>query len=127
MSGCPNGRSQHHIANIGFYGASIKVGEHPVPAYVAHLGGGYEGGEVAYGKRLKVRLPAKRVPEAIERWIRHYEANRNDGEEFNDYVDRVDTAVFEELVKGDLALPPEFSLETMTTFVDWNRDVPFEV
>jgi sulfite reductase beta subunit-like hemoprotein len=27
MSGCPNGCSQHHIANIGFYGASIKVGE----------------------------------------------------------------------------------------------------
>ena len=27
MSGCPNGCSQHHIANIGFYGASIEVGE----------------------------------------------------------------------------------------------------
>src|SRR4029453_10278620 len=26
MSGCPNGCSQHHIANIGFYGASMKVG-----------------------------------------------------------------------------------------------------
>ena len=24
MSGCPNGCSQHHIANIGFYGASLK-------------------------------------------------------------------------------------------------------
>ena len=28
MSGCPNGCGQHHIANIGFYGASIKLGEH---------------------------------------------------------------------------------------------------
>jgi hypothetical protein len=27
----------------------------------------------------------------------------------------------------DLSLPPEFSLETMQTFVDWNRSVPFEV
>ena len=62
MSGCPNGCSQHHIANIGFYGASIKVGEHTIPAYVAHIGGNYEGGEVVYGTRLKVRLPAKRVP-----------------------------------------------------------------
>ena len=25
MSGCPNGCSQHHIGNLGFYGASIKV------------------------------------------------------------------------------------------------------
>ena len=46
MSGCPNGCSQHHIGNIGFYGASIKVGENTIPAYVAHIGGNYEGGEV---------------------------------------------------------------------------------
>jgi sulfite reductase beta subunit-like hemoprotein len=127
MSGCPNGCSQHHIANIGFYGASIKVGEHTVPAYIVHLAGQYEGGEVAYGQRLKVRLPAKRVPEAIERWLRHYQDTREDGEEFNAFVNRVGTTEFEELVKGDLALPPEFSLETMNSFIDWNRDVPFEV
>jgi sulfite reductase (ferredoxin) len=127
MSGCPNGCGQHHIGSIGFYGASIKIGEHTVPAYIAHLGGRYEGGEVAYGQRLKVRLPAKRVPDAVERWIRYYESERRDGEAFNAFVDRVGTAEFEALVKGDLALPPEFSLESMTEFIDWNRDVPFEV
>ena len=74
MSGCPNGCSQHHIANIGFYGASLKVGARQVPAYIPHLGGNYEGGEVIYGHRLKSRLPAKRVPEAVERWLRLYEA-----------------------------------------------------
>ena len=89
MSGCPNGCSQHHIANIGFYGASIKVGEHTIPAYVAHIGGNYEGGEVLYGTRLKVRLPAKRVPDAVERWVRMYEAERKDGEAFNDFAERV--------------------------------------
>ena len=50
MSGCPNGCSQHHIANIGFYGASIKVGEHTIPAYVAHMAGNFEGGEIVYGR-----------------------------------------------------------------------------
>ena len=80
MSGCPNGCSQHHIANIGFYGASIKVGEHTIPAYVAHVAGNFEGGEIVYGQRLKVRLPAKRVPDAVERWLRWYEAEREDGE-----------------------------------------------
>ena len=79
MSGCPNGCSQHHIANIGFYGASIKAGEHTIPAYVAHIAGNYEGGEIVYGQRLKVRLPAKRVPEAVERWIRFYERDRSRG------------------------------------------------
>jgi sulfite reductase beta subunit-like hemoprotein len=126
MSGCPNGCAQHHIANIGFYGASIKVGDKTVPAYVAHLGGQYEGGEVVYGTRLKVRLPARRVPDAVERWIRHYEANREDGEVFNAFVERVGEKEFEELVK-DLAMPPEFSLETMQMFIDWSRNAPFEV
>ena len=127
MSGCPNGCGQHHLGNIGFYGASTKIGDHTVPAYIAHLGGRYEGGEVAYGQRLKVRLPAKRVPDAVERWIRYYESERRDGEAFNAFVDRVGTTEFEALVKRDLALPPEFSLESMTEFIDWNRDVPFEV
>jgi sulfite reductase beta subunit-like hemoprotein len=126
MSGCPNGCSQHHVADIGFYGASIKVGEHTIPAYIPHVGGVYEGGEVKFGQRLKLRLPAKRAPEAIERWIRHYEANHEDGEEWGAFVQRVGTPELEGLVK-ELSLPVDFGLETMNTFIDWNRDVPFQV
>jgi sulfite reductase beta subunit-like hemoprotein len=126
MSGCPNGCSQHHIANIGFYGASIKVGEHTIPAYVAHIAGNYEGGRVVYGTRLKVRLAAKRVPDAVERWVRMYEAEREDGEEFNAFAARVGSMRFEDEVR-DLALPIEFSLETMNHFIDWHRDTPFQV
>jgi sulfite reductase beta subunit-like hemoprotein len=126
MSGCPNGCSQHHIANLGFYGASIKVGEHTIPAYVAHLGGNYEGGEVVYGTRLKVRLPAKRVPDAVERWLRFYESEREEGEAFNAFAERVGAARFEAEVK-DLAMPVEFSLETMSHFIDWQRNAPFQV
>jgi sulfite reductase beta subunit-like hemoprotein len=126
MSGCPNGCSQHHIANIGFYGASIKVGGHTIPAYVAHVAGNFEGGEIVYGQRLKVRLPAKRVPDAVERWLRWYEAEREDGEAFNAFTARVGTKAFEDQVR-DLAMPVEFGVDTMTTFIDWNRDVPFKV
>src|SRR5205085_2505482 len=54
MSGCPNGCAQHHIADIGFYGASIKVGEHTIPAYIPHVGGRFDGGPVAFGERLKL-------------------------------------------------------------------------
>jgi sulfite reductase (ferredoxin) len=126
MSGCPNGCSQHHIANIGFYGASIKVGDHTIPAYIAHLGGNYEGGEVIYGHRLKARLPAKRVPDAIERWLRHYEENRDGDEAFNDFVERVGTDSFEELV-SDLKMPVEFNAENLMHFIDWNRSEPYKV
>ena len=104
-SGCPNGCGQHHIADIGFYGASIKVGERTtLPAYIPHIGGVYEGGEVRYGQRLKARLPAKRVPEAVERWVRFYESEREEGEPFRAFVDRVGTPAFEAAVK-DLTLP----------------------
>jgi sulfite reductase beta subunit-like hemoprotein len=126
MSGCPNGCSQHHIANIGFYGASLKVGGRTMPAYIPHLGGNYEGGTVIYGHRLKSRLPAKRVPEAVERWLHLYEGERTDGEEFNDFVERVGTERFEAEVK-DLTLPAEFSLETMNQFIDWDRSEPYKV
>ena len=126
MSGCPNGCSQHHIANIGFYGASMKVGGRQIPAYVAHLGGQYDRGEVAMGKRLKVRLPAKRVPDAVERWVRLYEEGRQEGEEFNAFAERVGTEAFEAAVK-ELALPVEFSLETVNHFIDWNRHEPYKV
>jgi sulfite reductase beta subunit-like hemoprotein len=126
MSGCPNGCGQHHIADIGFYGASIKVGEHTIPAYIPHVGGTYEGGDVQYGTRLKTRLPAKRVPEALERWVRYYESDRQAGETFKHFADRVGSAGFEQRVK-DLSLPAEFSLENMNLFIDWTKNAPFQV
>jgi sulfite reductase beta subunit-like hemoprotein len=126
MSGCPNGCGQHHIANIGFYGASIKVGTHTIPAYIPHVGGAYDAGEVAYGQRLKARLPAKRVPEAVERWIRFYESDRQTDEAFNAFVARVGAEAFTARVK-DLSLPAEFNLENMNLFIDWTKNQPFEV
>ena len=126
MSGCPNGCSQHHIANIGFYGASMKVGVRTIPAYVAHIGGNYEGGDVRMGQRLKVRLPAKRVPDAVERWIRYYERERENGEEFNAFAGRVGSEALEAEVK-ELAMPVEFGLETLGHFIDWSRHEPYKV
>jgi sulfite reductase beta subunit-like hemoprotein len=126
MSGCPNGCGQHHLADIGFYGASIKLGEHTIPAYIPHIGGAYEGGEVRLGQRLKARLPAKRVPEAVERWVRYYESERADGEEFTAFVDRVGASEFEQRVR-DLTMSVEFSLENLGMFVDWSKRAPFAV
>jgi sulfite reductase (ferredoxin) len=127
MSGCPNGCGQHHIGTIGFYGASLKIGERQMPAYIPHIGGRAAAGDVAFGKRLKSRLPAKRVPDAVERWLRMYEAERDgDGESFEAYAERVGNERFEAEVK-ELTLPAEFSLETMEEFIDWNRSSPYKV
>jgi sulfite reductase beta subunit-like hemoprotein len=126
MSGCPNGCGQHHIGTIGFYGASLKLGDRQMPAYIPHIGGRAAAGEIAFGRRLKSRLPAKRVPDAVERWLRMYEAEREGGESFEAYAERVGNERFEAEVK-DLTLPAEFSLETMQEFIDWNRSTPYKV
>jgi sulfite reductase beta subunit-like hemoprotein len=126
LSGCPNGCGQHHLGTIGFYGASMKVGDRQIPAYIAHVGGRYEGGELAYGQRVKVRLPARRVPEAVERWIRLYESEREEGEPFNAFADRVGTEPFAAVAK-ELSLPVEFNLDNLQHFIDWNRTDPYKV
>ena len=65
-----------------------------------------------FGERLKLRLPAKRVPEAVERWIRHYESDREEGETWSSYVARVGTATLEAQVK-DLSMPVDFGLDRL--------------
>ena len=41
-------------------------------------------------------------------------------------AERVGVAKFEEQVR-DLAMPVEFSLENMTYFIDWTKNIPFQV
>jgi dissimilatory sulfite reductase (desulfoviridin) alpha/beta subunit len=98
-----------------------------MPAYIPHVGGNTADGEVVYGARLKVRLPAKRVPDAVERWLRMYEAERlNDSEDFIAFTERVGTGRFEEEIK-EIALPAEFNLDNLLEFIDWNRRDPYKV
>ncbi|MGZ5357567.1 MAG: hypothetical protein ACXWF9_01105 [Solirubrobacterales bacterium] len=75
---------------------------------------------------MKARLPAKRVPDAVERWVRLYEEQRNEGEQFNAFAERVGTAAFEERV-SDLSMPIEFNISNLNHFVDWARKDPYKV
>ena len=123
LSGCPNSCGMHHVGNIGFHGAAIKSGERQVPAYHVFVGGSRRAGsQVRIGTLLKSRLPAKRVPIAVERFILNYEEHRADDDEtFNEFADRVGKEYFDGLL-ADLKLPPEFSVKTRQEFVDWERD-----
>ena len=120
MSGCPNGCGQHHIANIGFHGAAMKVGDQQLPAYHMFVGGSYDEGTVRFGTQLKVRLPAKRAPEATQRIVALYESDRQEGEAFNSFFDRVGPKTLEAAIQ-DLTLPGEFDDENQTMFIDWGR------
>lgn len=122
ISGCPNGCGQHHLGNIGFHGASLKSGDRQIPSYKVFVGGERRDGEpLRRGQILKATIPAKRAPTVVERFLALYESQRADGEEFNSFADRVGPAVFTEAIE-DLAAKPEFSMDGMQEFIDWERD-----
>jgi sulfite reductase (ferredoxin) len=125
ISGCPNSCGQHHLGNIGFHGAAIKAAneDRQLPAYNVMLGGDrHTGASLRIGTLLKLKIPAKRAPDVVERFIKLYEQERLDGEEFNDTVDRLGHKRFEDAIR-DLTLAPDFTPETTSEFVDWERDI----
>ncbi len=126
MSGCPNGCGRHHIANIGFYGAAMKFDGRQVPGYIVMLGGQYDDGRARIAQRLGVRVPSKRAPEAAERFVRYYQANRQDGESFNAFLDRVGVQAFEAQIK-ELSLPVKFDEQHQSEFIDWNRSALYKL
>ena len=91
ISGCPNGCGQHHVASIGFQGSVRKLGDRAVPQYFVMLGGG-QGQDGAQFGRLTAKIPARRIPEAVERLLKLYEGERAHGESAGAFFHRVDTA-----------------------------------
>ncbi len=88
ISGCPNSCGQHHIADIGFHGASSQLNGHTVPHYMVLVGGYTEQGVTQFGYRLGM-VPAKRVPEAAKRLLELYSAGRQEKETFRQWVERM--------------------------------------
>ncbi|MPZ24281.1 MAG: nitrite/sulfite reductase [Dehalococcoidia bacterium] len=125
ISGCPNGCGQNHIGNIGFQGAALKVGDREVPAYDLTLGGGGLSDAGKFGKRAGVRIPSKRVPEAVQKIKGVYEAERQEGEEFVAFVDRVGADFFKPHLEGLEKVGPVF--EDMDTYFDWDSQAIFSV
>jgi sulfite reductase (NADPH) hemoprotein beta-component len=87
VSGCPNGCSQHHLAAIGLQGSARKVGGRLVPQYFVLIGGGTADGGARFGK-LAGRVPARRVPEAVERLAALYREARRPGEDAAAFFER---------------------------------------
>ena len=124
MSGCPNGCGQHHIADIGFHGAVMKAPGGQVPAYELFLGGSYDEGDARFGQRIRARVPAKRVPEAVGAVIGYYKDNRDDGEEFKDFVLRMGKKNFEPIFQG-FKETRELDRESLPAYMDWDKTAKY--
>jgi sulfite reductase (NADPH) hemoprotein beta-component len=89
ISGCPNGCSQHHVATLGFQGSVRKVGSRAVPQYFVVVGGGTDNGGATFG-RLAAKIPARRIPDAVDRLIEFYARERAAGESAPEFFARID-------------------------------------
>jgi sulfite reductase beta subunit-like hemoprotein len=122
-SGCPNACGQHWVADFGFYGNARKIGGREVPYYQMLLGGGYdEQGIMRFGLAVQ-SIPARLGPEAVQRVIAHFQANRLDGESFRDYVLRTKIETFRALT-ADLSKPAELFPEI---YQDWGDTEDFSL
>ena len=126
MSGCPNGCGQHHIADIGFHGAASKAPGGQVPAYELFIGGSYDEGDARMGLRVRTKVPAKRVPDAVKTIVGYYQESRNDGEQFKDFAARVGAKSFEPLLQ-DLKEVGELNRDTLDTYIDWDKTVKYKL
>ena len=81
VTGCPNSCGQHWIADIGIEGKKIKLDGRLVDAYYFCVGGAV-GRHQAVARPVGYRVPARAVPEAVERLLRVYLAERRPGQTF---------------------------------------------
>ncbi len=104
ISGCFNSCGQHHIADLGFYGMGKRVGDHEVPHYQMLVGGGTKEGSATFGSAVAM-IPAKRVPEAVDKILKFYLKEKQSSERFQDFIKRQGIPKFRELVQEFQQIP----------------------
>jgi len=116
VSGCFNSCGQHHLADLGFYGVSRKSGSRTVPHFRVVLGGQWAENAGAYGLAIGV-VPSKRIPDLVDQLTKKYLADRQSGEGFRDFVQRVGKKELKTLIDR-LAVIPPYEMDR-TLYSDW--------
>ena len=117
ISGCFNSCGQHHVADLGFYGISRKVGEYHVPHFQVILGGQWTENGGAYGLAIGA-VPSKRIPEVVDRITQGYVEDRQGAESFQDYIRRVGKVAIKDTLT-DLTVVPNHD-DDATLYTDWS-------
>jgi sulfite reductase (NADPH) hemoprotein beta-component len=79
------------VAGIGFQGSLRKVGGEGVPQYFVLIGGLSSDAGARFG-RLAAKIPARRLPAAVDALLALYERERAPGETATDFLARVELA-----------------------------------
>lgn len=118
VSGCQNACAQHQLASIGFHGIGKKVGGHTAPFYEVYLGG--SNSQLA---PLIVKIPSKRIPDAVKHLLGWYRSERTEGESFQDFVGRMGKAKLKESLMPYTFLPSY--QDDRSFYVDWGDEKDF--
>jgi sulfite reductase (ferredoxin) len=116
VSGCFNSCGQHHVADLGFYGVSRKMGGYAVPHFQLVLGGEWGHNVGSYGLPV-MAIPSKNIPEAVTRLTARYVEDRKTGEHFRDFIKRMGKAELKAMLEDLTRLPADSSDHAF--FQDW--------
>jgi len=100
VTGCPNSCGQHWIADIGIEGKKIKVDGNLADAYYFCVGGAL-GLHQSTARPVGYRCLATEVPDALERLLGRYLADRNAGENLRRFFVRHSDSELREFLAGE--------------------------
>ena len=90
LNGCPNSCARIQVADIGFKGQMVDDGDGPVEGFQVHLGGSL-GLDSGFGRKLRQhKVASAELGDYIERVVRNFIKDRNDGERFAEWAVRAD-------------------------------------
>ncbi len=122
ISGCMNACGQHMAAQIGFHGSSIKKKPLVIPAMQIVLGGGVDpNGQGNIADKI-IKLPTKKIPDALRSILNDYDEHSIQNEYFNSYYRRLGKKYFYDLLKG-LA---DISTLEGSDFFDWGQEATYD-
>ncbi|MFD5156946.1 nitrite/sulfite reductase [Streptomyces hawaiiensis] len=91
LNGCPNACARIQVADIGLKGQLMlnDQGEQ-VEGYQVHLGGAL-GLEAGFGRKVRgLKVTSEELPDYVERVLKRFQAEREDGERFAAWAARAD-------------------------------------
>ena len=104
ISGCFNSCGQHHVADIGFFGNSRHRNRRTVPHFQVVLGGQWKHNAGSYGLPVGA-VPSRSVPDVLDVLTRKFDAERNEDESFQDWVQRYGKKEIRGLLKPFSTIP----------------------
>jgi len=101
VTGCPNSCGQHWIADVGVEGKKIKVGDQLADAYYFCVGGAL-GLHQSTARPVGYRCLATEVPQALERLLTRYLAEREPSENLRRFFARHSDTQLREFLAGEI-------------------------